>query len=161
MLWSCKWNLSVAKTKQNKTKQPPQKTLTDVEDKDKVEDRMGAVLIQDHMPWLPGHLHRWDQQKANTICATDWTESSDKKCCVLDNHITAWTPFTDETSNWLVSFLVFWMGLWSPIDVIQTKGHWKIPTTQNKSEPTMVFCNPKKHPSWDMHYNRLLWMTLL
>ena len=67
------------------------------------------------MPWLPGHLHRWDQQKPNTICATDWTESSDKKCCVLDNHITAWTPFTDETSNWLVSFLVFWMGLWSPI----------------------------------------------
>ena len=34
----------------NKTKQAPQKTLTDVEDKDKVEDRMGAVLIQDHMP---------------------------------------------------------------------------------------------------------------
>lgn len=35
----------------NKTKQPPpKKTLTDVEDKDKVEDRMGAVLIQDHMP---------------------------------------------------------------------------------------------------------------
>lgn len=78
MLWSCKWNLSVAKTKQNKTT-PPKKTLTDVEDKDKVEDRMGAVLIQDHMPWLPGHLRRWDQQKPNTIFATDWTESSDKK----------------------------------------------------------------------------------
>ena len=73
---------------------------------------------------------------------------SDKKYCVLDNHIVAWTPFTDETSNWLFSFLVFWVGLWSPIDVIQTKGQWKIPTTQNKSEPTMVFCNPKKHPSW-------------
>lgn len=36
--------------KQNKTKQPPKKTLTDVEDKDKVEDRMGTVLIQDHTP---------------------------------------------------------------------------------------------------------------
>ena len=82
------------------------------------------------MPWLPGHLHRWDQQKPNTICATDWPELSDKKYCVLDYHITAWTPFTDETSNWLVSFLVFWTGLWLPIDVIQTKGHWKIPTTQ-------------------------------
>ena len=70
--------------------------LTNVKDKDKPEDRQGAVY-KIIMLWLPGFLHWWNRQKPKHT--TDRTQTRDEEWWRQQSH--CWAPFKDETSNWL------------------------------------------------------------
>ena len=70
--------------------------LTNVKDKDKLEDRLGAVYKIKMLP-LPGFLHRRNRQKPKH--GTDRTQTRDEEWWCQQSH--CWAPFKDETSNWL------------------------------------------------------------
>ena len=71
--------------------------LTNVKDKDKPEDRQGAVYKIKCCNCQASYNHWWNRQKPKH--ATDWTQTHDKEWWHQQSH--CWAPFKDETSNWL------------------------------------------------------------
>ena len=72
--------------------------LTNVKDKDKPEDRPGAVYKSIEMLRLPGHLYRWDRQKLNH--ATKRIQTSNNKKGDLNNNIAEHHLKTSHIIDW-------------------------------------------------------------
>ena len=129
--------------------------LTNVKDKTRLEDTETGSSIRDQMLRLPGHLHWWDRQKPQH--ATDWTQTSDKKCSCQKSR--CWTPFTDKSSHWL---RLCWMHyvLYKLLATTMTSESWFTNLEQTPLNRSHSVTGTLQKNSWRTQAKPTIWLKI-